>query len=342
MRHTQPIANRCLVSTDSRSSVRLERVRLVKSAGRELAPAARLLLRSIADYCGDNPSCWPSVRRLAAETGLSDRHIRRMLRELESSGWLIVSERRRPDGGRTSSLIAWKKTAAPEGPPRTNCPGPPGHGGRGFETFSLENSGHVTCGLDKSLRIAEQPADAPATAPAATVPAAASESIPSNPEHPQTAAEHPDVDAPAQPLQLAAILPRAMAARSLPATAASAAAPARPVPAISPDGPAAPASAATRHAGRWLRINPESMHKPAELLAVYSAAVDAGMLRDCESVRLSFAASWCEALRRWRRGKCRNPAGAIRWLLDRPELLAVYPTAASEEKARSVLRRLVR
>jgi hypothetical protein len=91
-----------------------------------------------------------------------------------------------------------------------------------------------------------------------------------------------------------------------------------------------------------LRINPESMHKPGELLAVYGAAVDAGMLRDSESMRLSFAASWCEALRRWRLGKVRNPAGAIRWLLDRPELLAVYPTAASEEKARSVLRRLVR
>jgi len=84
------------------------------------------------------------------------------------------------------------------------------------------------------------------------------------------------------------------------------------------------------------------MHKPGELLAVYGAAVDAGMLRDSESMRLSFAASWCEALRRWRLGKVRNPAGTVRWLLDRPELLAVYPTAASEEKARSVLRRLVR
>lgn len=338
MRHAQPIANRHSVSTDSRSSVRLERVRLVKSAGRELAPAARLLLRSIADYCGDNPSCWPSVRRLAAETGLSDRHIRRMLRELEASGWLIVSERRRPDGGRTSSLIAWKKTAATDAPPLTNCPSPPGHGGRSFETSSLENTGHVTCGSDKSLRIAERPADAPAANPAATVPAAASESIPSNPEHPQTAAEHPDLIAPAQPLRLAAILPQAIAARSLPETAASAAPPA-PAPATPTKRTATPA---IRGAGRWLRIDSESMHKPGELLAVYGAAVDAGMLRDSESMRLSFAASWCEALRRWRLGKVRNPAGTVRWLLDRPELLAVYPTAASEEKARSVLRRLVR
>jgi len=326
MRPAQPIVNRRLVSTDSRSSVRLERVRLVKSAGRELAAAARLLLRSIADYCGDNPSCWPSVRRLAAETGLSDRHIRRMLRELEASGWLVVSERRRPDGGRTSSLIAWKKTAAPEAPPRTNCPAPPGHHVRPIETSSLESKEHVTCGLDKSLRIAERPADAPA----------ASESIPSNPEHPQTAAEHPDLIAPAQPLRLAAILPQAMAARSLPETAASAAPPA-PAPATPTQRPAVPA---IRGAGRWLRIDAESMHKPGELLAVYGAAVDAGMLRDSESMRLSFAASWCEALRRWRLGKVRNPAGTVRWLLDHPQIMAEYPTQVSEDRARKLLSRV--
>ncbi|MFN5975042.1 MAG: helix-turn-helix domain-containing protein, partial [Planctomyces sp.] len=69
-------------------SVLVTRVREVKHAGETLSPSARLLLRSIVDYCGNESCCWPSSRRLAAECGLSIRQVRRLLRELEASGWI--------------------------------------------------------------------------------------------------------------------------------------------------------------------------------------------------------------------------------------------------------------
>jgi aryl-alcohol dehydrogenase-like predicted oxidoreductase len=64
------------------------------------------------------------------------------------------------------------------------------------------------------------------------------------------------------------------------------------------------------------------------------------MLRESESMRLAWFAAWCEVLRKQRAGKVKNPAGVLRWLLDRPSVMAVYATASSEEKARSLLRRL--
>jgi hypothetical protein len=75
-------------------------------------------------------------------------------------------------------------------------------------------------------------------------------------------------------------------------------------------------------------------------MPVRHAAVAAGLLSDSEVNRLAFLACWCEALRRSRAGKCRNPAAAVRWLLSDPRLLAEYPTAASEDKARRLVLRV--
>jgi len=92
----------------------LRRIASVKSATRDtLSSSARLLLRCLIDYLGNDDSCWPSVRRLADETGLSVRQCQRILRDLQAAGWITLESRFRPDGSQTSNLIRWT-AAAPD------------------------------------------------------------------------------------------------------------------------------------------------------------------------------------------------------------------------------------
>jgi len=93
-------------------SLRASRIFMIRTAA-TLSPAARHLLRAIVDYCNDAGTCWPSVATLADDTGISDRHIRRLLRELETGGWIAISARKRSDGSCTSSLISWIRSSSP-------------------------------------------------------------------------------------------------------------------------------------------------------------------------------------------------------------------------------------
>ncbi len=107
----------------------LARLQAVKDAtADELTPTARLVLRAVIDYCGNHDECWPAVTRLAAECGVSARHCRRILRQLESAGWITHQPRHRSNGSQTSNLIAWSKDAtAPDTdvrPPRTPMSAP--------------------------------------------------------------------------------------------------------------------------------------------------------------------------------------------------------------------------
>ena len=71
--------------------------------GLSLKPAQKLLCRILADYTGNNATCWPSLRTLSAEIGVTRRSVRRYLSELESAGILVRQARYRPNGSRTSS-----------------------------------------------------------------------------------------------------------------------------------------------------------------------------------------------------------------------------------------------
>ncbi|MFN9037201.1 MAG: helix-turn-helix domain-containing protein, partial [Planctomyces sp.] len=52
----------------------VQRIVRIKEATREaLTPAARMVLRSLADHAGDGPECWPAVRTLAQGAGVSVR-----------------------------------------------------------------------------------------------------------------------------------------------------------------------------------------------------------------------------------------------------------------------------
>ena len=108
------------IATSTRPVARPDRIRLARAAT-GLNPAEKLLLRSLVDFMGNSSECWPSLPRLAAEVGVSTRHIRRMLRSLEAAGWISTEHRFRPDRSQTSCLYRWAK--APDlhvRPPRTS------------------------------------------------------------------------------------------------------------------------------------------------------------------------------------------------------------------------------
>lgn len=61
---------------------------------------ALLVLLALADDVhGDGNECWPSIARIARRTKLDGRTVQRILRDLESDGWLTVV----PGGGRGRS-----------------------------------------------------------------------------------------------------------------------------------------------------------------------------------------------------------------------------------------------
>ena len=53
-------------------------------------------------------TCWPSVRRIAADLKLSRRTVQRALSDLEHHGFLERTHRRRPNGSLTSNLYRVK------------------------------------------------------------------------------------------------------------------------------------------------------------------------------------------------------------------------------------------
>lgn len=46
-----------------------------------LTSAEKNVLHSLADRAGENHTAWPSAKRFAQDTELSDRHVRRVLTE---------------------------------------------------------------------------------------------------------------------------------------------------------------------------------------------------------------------------------------------------------------------
>ena len=330
----------------ARRNVRVSRILQVKAASScELSASARCLLRSLIDFCGESEVCWPSVATLASECGLSNRHVRRILRELESSGWILSSPRRRPDGGQTSSLISWRRGApAGDGATVPAVSPPPDTGVRPIEDSGNTNKQHAECVLHEN---SSEQQDGPRTAqdgPGQPRPAQTrtgqSDSLQDGPAAP---AEHPDlVTSDGGPVPAAfGVAAARILKRCQPVVVASADSSSSTPPAFSSQSPAAPAipAAPAGARGRWIVFDPARLADGRYLLECYSRLVSAGLLLECDAVRLQFCACWLEVLRRYRLGRLRNPCAVLRWLLENPRVMAAYPTAVSENKARSVLRR---
>lgn len=75
---------------------------------RGVTPTEKLLLIALANYADEEFRCFPSQRRLAEETCLSERTIRTALATLEASGMISRAERWRADRSRASDLVTLK------------------------------------------------------------------------------------------------------------------------------------------------------------------------------------------------------------------------------------------
>jgi hypothetical protein len=102
---------------------------------RNVTASEKLVLLALANYADEDMRCWPSQKRLAEDTCLTDRTMRTVLAALEERGVVSRVERRRPDGSRATDIItvhletprpqqAETISAPPEkssGPPEIDC-----------------------------------------------------------------------------------------------------------------------------------------------------------------------------------------------------------------------------
>ena len=65
----------------------------------------KLLLLVLANYAGQDNTCWPSKQRLADDCSMSKATVCRTLLKLAAAGLVRVEERHRPDGTQTSSIV---------------------------------------------------------------------------------------------------------------------------------------------------------------------------------------------------------------------------------------------
>lgn len=311
----QTIANGNFLSTAAPArSLLVQRIIRIKEATREaLTPAARMVLRSLADHAGDGPECWPSVRTLAQGAGVSVRQAQRILRELVAGGWITAQPRYRQDGSQTSTLYRWIDPAAvpvssspdPDVTPPLTPVSP--HENIMRKDTKKHDVRDVVC-----VEVIPEPENtsSPAAAPAV-------QGLPAD--------YQPDTEV-AVAAPLAAVLPAVLATTAKRATPKRATA-----------GPERPTHAVRR---RWLQIDPSRLSDGRYAIQCHAVAVAAGLLTAGEAARLTWLSVWCEVLSKSRRGVVRNPAAVLRWLLDNPKALAEYPSQASEDKARSILSRM--
>ena len=74
-------------------------------AVRGITSTEKLLLLALANFANEQMECFPSQKRLAEDTCMTDRTVRAAFRSLEDKGLVERSERRRADGYRASDRI---------------------------------------------------------------------------------------------------------------------------------------------------------------------------------------------------------------------------------------------
>lgn len=74
---------------------------------RQLTPMERLTLLALTQFANsETESCWPRVRTLADEAGISESSANRALKVLEETGLIFVERRYREDGSARSSVYS--------------------------------------------------------------------------------------------------------------------------------------------------------------------------------------------------------------------------------------------
>ena len=75
------------------------------AAVRAPSASAKLVLFVLANYAGEDASCFPSQARVAEDAQLSLRTVRDACRDLKAAGLIETRQRRRADGSRTTDLV---------------------------------------------------------------------------------------------------------------------------------------------------------------------------------------------------------------------------------------------
>jgi hypothetical protein len=97
-----------------------------------LSPSEKLVLLALANFADADGRCWPSQARLAHDTGLTDRQVRRVFVSLIAAGVMTKKHRRRADGYRASDMITltiFQDTMSSKGKP--------------YRTFQDDLTGHL-------------------------------------------------------------------------------------------------------------------------------------------------------------------------------------------------------
>ena len=69
----------------------------------ELTPTQKLVYSCLCKYQGGNESCFPSRKTIALNCGISTSTVQRAVNVLVKKGYIVKTNRRRPDGGKTSN-----------------------------------------------------------------------------------------------------------------------------------------------------------------------------------------------------------------------------------------------
>lgn len=69
---------------------------------------AKAVYMYLRDRMNNERQCWPGIQRIASDLRLSRSTVKRALKELERSGYLLRERRNRENGGDTSNLYLVK------------------------------------------------------------------------------------------------------------------------------------------------------------------------------------------------------------------------------------------
>lgn len=78
----------------------------------QMAPTAKAVLMSLADYADDDGVCWPSIAGLCEWTCYSERAVRNAIRDLEQAGYITTQA----SAGRTTNRYVVTANPAPRAP----------------------------------------------------------------------------------------------------------------------------------------------------------------------------------------------------------------------------------
>ena len=90
-----------------------------------VGPTHRLLLLALADHADDDGRCYPSLSRLCRRTGLTERAVRKNLRDLEAAGHLRTEVGTGPKGSNTYHVTPRHELPPARKAPRHEMPHPP-------------------------------------------------------------------------------------------------------------------------------------------------------------------------------------------------------------------------